>query len=100
MTILHQLKADLTTATQPILRPLSKTAQTKVVAIGFVEGMVLKKHKAPAPARLFVLEGRVRYSSKTGDFDLGQYDQIDIPVGEFHEVSALENAFCLLIIGI
>ncbi|MBL7976922.1 MAG: hypothetical protein JNN12_01180 [Bacteroidetes Order II. Incertae sedis bacterium] len=96
---LRYLKTALATATQPLLVPLAKTDQNKVIAIGFKKGMVLRKHKTAIPAKLYVLEGQVQYEAESGGMVLSQYEETPIPAGEYHEVTAQEETLCLLIIG-
>ncbi|HCR49732.1 MAG TPA: hypothetical protein DIW24_08885 [Bacteroidetes bacterium] len=98
MTLKH-LKAALATATQPLLVPLAKTDQTKVIAIGFKKGMVLRKHKTAIPAKLYVLEGQVQYEAESGHMVLSEYEETPIRADEYHQVTAQEEALCLLIIG-
>ncbi len=97
--VLHELMQQLESSENPVAKALRKGDNFKLVAIGFKKGMILKEHKAPLPSKLMVLSGAVVYREGESRFDLGQYDQQEIPVGILHSVEAVKDSLCMLVQG-
>jgi len=98
MTI-PEILQQVATATHPVAAAIHKGDNSKVLAIAFRQGMMLKGHKSPIPAHLLVLTGKVLYQEENLSRTLEQYDSTPIPEGEMHAVQALEDSLCLLIQG-
>lgn len=81
----------------PIAAALHHGAETKVTAIAFKSGTILKAHTSPVTAKLLVLSGQVRYKSMDQDSILKAYAEHPIPAGIQHEVIAEADSVCLLI---
>lgn len=96
---LKDIQVQLATASHPVAKALHKGDHFKVLAMGFLKGMILKEHKAHAPTKLFVLEGKVIYRQGNEQTILERYDEIDIPVEVVHAVEAEEDSLCLLTQG-
>lgn len=95
MTI-RKIKEELKTANHPVAKSLHHGTGFKVLLIGFNKGMILKDHKAHIPSKLTVLEGAVSYQEENSVVELGQYDEVEIPVGITHAVKAIEDSLCIL----
>nr|MBI1230817.1 hypothetical protein [Cytophagales bacterium] len=98
MTI-KNIKEALKSATHPVAKSLHHGHGTNVLLIGFNNGMILKEHKAHSPSKLTVLEGAVNYREEHRVVQLGQYDEVEIPVEVTHAVEALEDSLCILTQG-
>ncbi len=91
------LIVDLEKAVKPIVRSYKKSEDLNILLIGFKQNMVLASHKTLTPARLLVLSGTVIYKEGDSHIELGQYDEVEIPVDTLHEVMAVEDSLCMLI---
>ncbi|MGB0428023.1 MAG: hypothetical protein ACPGEC_03740 [Flavobacteriales bacterium] len=96
---MNALKEELQTSDKPVFKIIQKAESFKVIAIGLNTGVVLKKHKAPARAKLVVVQGKVDYCSDRETAELKPFDEYNIPLDEFHELQAHEPSVCLLIVG-
>jgi quercetin dioxygenase-like cupin family protein len=97
--VLKEIIKELETSKDPVYKMLRKGENAHILAIGFNNGMLLKKHKSDIPARILVIKGEVVYSSDNGSTTLGLNDEYEIPVGEFHWVSANEDSMMLVMKG-
>jgi hypothetical protein len=61
--------------------------------------MILTEHKAHLRSKLTVLEGSVIYKEEYRKVELGQYDEVEIPVDIMHSVEVLVNCLCVLTQG-
>jgi quercetin dioxygenase-like cupin family protein len=98
MTI-TQIERELENAKHPVARALHKGEHSRVLAIGFKKGMILKAHEAHLPSRLLVLEGSVLYREGVRETILKAKDDIEVPMAVIHDVTALENSLCILMQG-
>jgi quercetin dioxygenase-like cupin family protein len=98
MTI-KNIKEALKSTTHPVAKSLHHGQGFNVLLIGFNNGMILKAHKAHSPSKLTVLEGAVSYREEHRVVQLGQYDEVEIPVEVSHSVEALEDSLCILTQG-
>lgn len=98
MTIKEILK-QLETSDHPVAKPLHKSTNFKVLAIGFKSGMKLKDHQAKLPTKLTVISGKVIYKQQETATELQKFDEVEIPVNITHVVEALEDSICLLTQG-
>ncbi len=96
---IKDLLIQLENATHPVAKALFNGEHTKVLAIGFKKGMLLKEHKTQLPAILTVLEGAMLYREGNQEIRLSTYDEVQIPVHLLHSVEALSDGLCLLIQG-
>jgi|GEM_PF-1324043 len=85
-------------AKKPVFHLIKKTENYKVFSISFEEGAFLKNHRAPVPATLTCLKGKVAYITEKGKKILLKNEQVDISPSEIHAVKALESSTCLLIL--
>lgn len=97
--VLKEIIEELKNSRDPVYKMLRKGENSHILAIGFNKGMLLKKHKSDIPARILVIKGEVIYSSDNGSTTLGLYDEYEIPVGEFHWVTANEDSMMLVMKG-
>lgn len=97
--IIKDILIQLKNSANPVAKTLHKGDAFKVLAIGFNQGMILKEHKTPLPARLTVLYGSVIYREADKTVALTQYDETDIPVNIIHSVEAVTDSLCLLTQG-
>jgi quercetin dioxygenase-like cupin family protein len=98
MTI-KKIKEELNSADRPVAKSLHHGPGFKVLIMGFKKGMILIEHKAHLKSKLTVLEGAVIYKEATRVVDLGQYDEVEIPVEITHSVEAVEDSLCILTQG-
>jgi quercetin dioxygenase-like cupin family protein len=98
MTI-KKIFSDLETAGHPVAKVLHKGKDFRVLAIGFLKGMILKEHQAHLPSKLTVLTGKVVYKQEGIQEELSVYDEKDIPLNLTHSVEALSDSLCLLTQG-
>ena len=68
------------------------------VVIALTEGNGLSQHSNPGEALLTVLQGRVRLSTDTAAWELGQWEQVSIPQA-LHELIALADSVVILTIA-
>ena len=97
--IIKEILIQLESSVNPVARALHKGDHFKVLAIGFRQGMILKEHRSPLPAKLTVLYGSVIYREAEKTVSLTQYDETDIPVNIIHSVEAVTDSLCLLTQG-
>lgn len=95
--IIQEIKEGLLQSEHPVARILYKHEKFRILAIGFLTGMILKDHKTPYHSRLVVLEGEVAYHEGDETYYLQQYAEQDIPPLVTHHVKAMEDSMCLLI---
>ena len=86
-------------STKPVIRIIRKAKHFKVFAIGLNKGVTLKDHKAPGRTKLLILHGAVNYVTAEKSLTLRQFDEYEIPLEEVHQVTGLEEAVCLLVVG-
>lgn len=96
---MKSLREELKTSNKPVFKIVQASEHFKVIAIGLNTSVVLKKHKAPARAKLVVVQGSVDYCSERETATLNQFDEYNIPLDEFHELVAHEASICMLIVG-
>lgn len=99
MTTIQEVKEKLKTASGPVARSLHQGSGYKFLLLGFLEGMIMKEHKANIRSKLTVLEGAVIYREAGRKIQLEQYEEVDIPVGVTHWVEALQDSLCILTQG-
>jgi len=95
--VIQEIITQLETATHPVAKILQKGENFKILAIGFKENMILKNHKTPYNSKLVVINGSVKYKQGDKEILANQFDEIDIPTNEIHNVIAISNSICLLI---
>lgn len=95
--IIQEILTQLETSNCPVARVLQKGENFKILAIGFKKEMILKDHKTSYNSKLVVMSGSVKYIQSENTIIANQYDEIEIPVNEIHQVTALTNSVCLLI---
>ncbi len=96
---MKKISEEIKKSAEPIIKVIRKNDGFKVMAIGLNKGVILKKHKAPENAKLLIIKGTVSYVSEREKVCLETFDEYNIPVGELHELIAIEASICLLIIG-
>ncbi len=97
--IIKEVLAELELKDHPVAKALYKKEGFKVLVLAFKKDMVLKEHKAHLPTKLIVIDGRIVYNSDATNITLYKYEEFEIPVNDLHEVTALEDAVCMLIQG-
>lgn len=97
--VIKELLTQLNESANPVAKVLHKTADGKVLVIGFKKGMLLKEHKTQLPSKLTILYGKVIYRENDKTTDMEQYDEVEIPVNILHSVEAKEDSLCLLTQG-
>jgi len=96
MTI-HQTLTSLENATNPVAKVIHQSEHSKVIVLGFKEGMTLADHKTNVKTTLVVIKGTVCYLQDGEKTILHQFDQLAIPVNLIHAVQAIEDSVCFLI---
>jgi len=81
---------------KPIVSVLSKGSNSRLIAIGLGDGVVLKEHKAPGPTRMIVLKGELEYRAQGEVKVLSELDEFDIPLKEIHSVTGRGQTVFLL----
>lgn len=97
--IINELFRQLETNSHPVARALHKTEHSKVLAIGFKSGMIMKDHKTTLSAKLFVLQGTILYKEGALIKTLMQHEETEIPQDTIHSVECIEDALCILVQG-
>lgn len=95
----QELFQKLETAESPVVLVIQKTATTKVLAIAFKKGMILKEHKTEVPALLLVIKGSVRYKEGHLEEPILIYHEKKIPTEILHSLEALDDSLCILFKG-
>ena len=95
----QELFQKLETAENPVAIAIQKTATTKVVAIAFKKGMILKEHKTEVPALLLVVKGGVVYREHNLEEQILTFQEKKIPTEVPHSLEALEDSLCILFKG-
>ena len=74
---------------------LKKSDKLKYFAVALGKGAVLKKHIAPVPSTLVVLQGEISFLMEGETLHFKQFDVYEIPVNMEHEVRGVseENLF-------
>lgn len=83
-------------AENPVFQLVQDTADSKVIAIAFKKGMLLKPHTTAVPARLIVFEGKISYNEDQFEQLLLKHEEHNIPSNIAHWVKAEEDSLCLL----
>ncbi|WP_027375918.1 cupin domain-containing protein [Kaistella palustris] len=65
---------------------IRKSDKVKYICISLGKDAVLKKHRAPNPATLLVLEGEIRFLIDGRELHFKRLDTYEIPVNVEHEV--------------
>ena len=80
---------------KPSVFHLKKSDKIKYFAVALGKGAILKKHVAPVPSTLLVLQGEINFVIGEKNIKLNQFDVFEIPVNEEHEVHGIsdENIF-------
>lgn len=94
--MITELLEKLEHSNQPVAQVIQKNECSKVVAIAFKKGMVLKEHTTDTPAQLWVIKGSVTYNENAIERQLPLYAVQNIPPAVLHWVVANEDSVCLL----
>lgn len=97
--MMNEMLSEIEKSEKPVVKVLFKYDTSKVIAIAFKKGMILKEHKTNVPTKLIVLKGHVVYEEEKRTFSLETLDEMMIPIGVLHLVEAFEDSVCLLIQG-
>lgn len=83
---------------RPASFSIRKSDSIHYLAIGLLEGQLLKKHKANIPTTLTVIKGGIQFFINDEALLLKEYDTFEIPVGVEHKVKGVEeeNVFTLI----
>lgn len=83
---------------KPATFSIRKSDRIHYLAIGLLEGQLLKKHKANLPTTLTVIKGGIQFFINEEVLTLKEHDTFEIPVAVEHEVKGLEeeNVFTLI----
>lgn len=83
---------------KPLFHAIYKTGNMKVFSIAFEKGAHLQEHRAPAPAILTCLKGKVAYMTESNTKVLSENEKVNISPTEVHAVKAIETSLCVLIV--
>ena len=80
---------------KPNVCHIKKSDKIKYFCISLGKGAVLKKHSAPNPATLLVLQGEIKFLVDGQELHFKRFDSYEIPVNALHEVIGVhdENLF-------
>lgn len=95
MTI-KEVNEQLKTASHPVAKALHKGDTSKVLVIGFKNGMNLKEHKAHLPSKINCIIGQSNLQANRKQYCLEKFDEVVIPTNVIHSVEAVEDSLCLL----
>ena len=76
---------------------VSNSEKQITIAIGLMEGQVLKKHLSSTPALIIVLKGSILFEMERKTMTINEFDTFEIAASVFHEVTGLEETIFLLI---
>ena len=68
-----------------------------IIAIGLMEGQILKKHISSTPAMIVVLKGAILFEMDGTTTMIREFQTFEIPATVPHEVTGLEESAFLLI---
>lgn len=93
---IKEIQLKLVGASNPVMQKLHSNQDFNTLLLGFNKGSLLKNHTAKWPSKLTILSGNVVYRTADKEIKLTQFDTLDIPTHEEHNVYAEEDALCLL----
>lgn len=95
--ILKQIAEEIQHSDKPVVKKLQEAEGGHVLAIGLKHKVLLQEHKSDVPAKILVIKGKIAYHRKEEKTILDLWEEYDIPAGEYHRVSALEDSLFLVI---
>lgn len=83
---------------KPSVFNIKKNDKIRYFAVALGKGAVLKKHIAPVPTTLVVLQGEINFNIEGETLPFKQFDVYEIPPKIEHEVVGIaeENIFTLI----
>ncbi len=97
--IIQETIEKMKASTGPVTAVLHKNEHFKVILLGLKKGLVLKEHKTEIRAKISVIFGSVNFKLGEEITPLKQYETLEIPVNEYHSVTALEDSLCMITKG-
>ena len=82
---------------KPATLVVSSSDKHLTIAIGLMNGQVLKKHLSATPAMIVVLRGKILFEMEGVITELKELNSLQIPAAVPHEVTGLEQSIFLLI---
>ncbi len=79
-----------------VSKPLIDTGAIKQILFAMDSGQEISEHKAPFPAMVQVLTGRLRFGIGGESREMGPHDWVMMKPNEPHDLSAIEPARFLL----
>lgn len=86
----------LKTSNTPVIKVYKDNANIKILVIGMLKGVKMKKYKSNNKASILIKTGKVNYKSITTNKIFNIQDEHFIPAEELHAVESLDNSFFLL----
>ena len=79
-----------------VSKPLIDTGALKQILFAMDAEQEISQHKAPFPATVHVLDGRLRFGVAGRDREMGPHDWVLMKPGEPHDLTAIEPTRFLL----
>ncbi|NJW52333.1 hypothetical protein [Salinimicrobium oceani] len=95
--LLKELNRELSSASKPLVKRFEQAEGSHVLAIGLNHDVILKEHKSDIPARIVVIKGAITYISGNNSIHLDVFDELEIPIGEYHSIEPREASIFFVI---
>ena len=82
---------------KPSTLVVSNSEKQMTIAIGLMQGQILKKHLSATPAMIIVLKGTILFQMDGKTTVIDEFNTFEIPATVPHEVTGLEESIFLLI---
>jgi quercetin dioxygenase-like cupin family protein len=82
---------------KPSTLVVSNSERQMTIAIGLMDGQVLKKHLSFTPALIVILKGSILIQMERKTVIINEFDTFEISASMPHEVTGLEESIFLLI---
>lgn len=79
-----------------IIKKILETAISKEIRICLTKDQLMKEHTAPAPIIVMVLEGKIKFSVASNEYELKKGDTINLDAKIPHSLLGIENSIIKL----
>lgn len=79
-----------------MIKKILETAISKEIRICLTKDQLMKEHTAPAPIIVMVLEGKIKFSVASNEYELKKGDTINLDAKIPHSLLGIENSIIRL----
>lgn len=79
-----------------MIKKILETAISKEIRICLTKDQLMKEHTAPAPIIVMVLEGKIKFSVASNEYELKKGDTINLDAKIPHSLLGIENSIIKL----